>query len=82
MIKIVFHSFTMGDVDDPEIYAAQPIYEWQQTEHGRWVMDHAHDLTFRCGSKPHTFGYHVTIRGGLEPKHATEYFLRWNNTKS
>jgi hypothetical protein len=25
----------MGDVEDPELYAAQPLYEWQQTEQGQ-----------------------------------------------
>ena len=54
-IKLVVHEFRLGDVDDPEIYAAQPIYEWQQTEKGKWVVEHSvgepywakcHDLDF------------------------------------
>ena len=40
-IKVHVHTITMGDVDDPEIYVAQPIYEWQQTEKGRWIMEHS-----------------------------------------
>ena len=40
-INIIVHTFSLGDVDDPEIYAAQPLWEWQQTEAGKWVMEHA-----------------------------------------
>lgn len=67
----------MGDVDDVDIYVAQPIYEWQQTEQGKWVMANANDLKYYTGVDPATFGYKVTIQGDLEEKRATEYFLRW-----
>ena len=72
----------MGDVDDIEIYAAQPIYEWQQTAQGQWVMAHAQDLKFYTSADPGTFGYRITIRGDLEPQQATEYFLRWHSVES
>lgn len=77
-MKITFHDFGLGDVDDVEIYAAQPIYEWQQTEKGRWVMANAQDLAFYTQPDSSTFGYRVIIRGTLEPRLATEYFLRWH----
>ena len=32
---MIFHQFNLGDVEDPDIYAAQPIWEWQQTEKGK-----------------------------------------------
>jgi hypothetical protein len=38
---ICVHEFTMGDVEDPDLYAAQPIWEWQESEAGRFVMEHA-----------------------------------------
>ena len=77
-VKVIFHSFTMGDVDDVDIYVAQPIWEWQQTDKGRWAMAHATDLTYHTYPDPNTFGYKVTIRGDLEEKKATEYYLKWN----
>ncbi len=77
-MKITFHTFTMGDVEDPDIYAAEPIYRWQQTEQGTWAMEHAHDLTYYTGADPHGFGYLISIRGTInDPKRITEYFLRW-----
>ena len=38
---ICVHEFTMGDVEDPDLYAAQPIWEWQESEEGKFVMEHA-----------------------------------------
>jgi hypothetical protein len=37
----VVHSFMMGDVDEPDLYAAQPLWEWEQSDVGQWVMEHA-----------------------------------------
>lgn len=82
MPKLVLHEFKMGDVDDVEIYAAQPIYEWQQTEQGKWCMAHITDPYYITTVDPHTYGYKISIVGDLEDKLATEYLLRWNNVQS
>lgn len=37
----VVHEFTMGDVEDPDIYAAEPLLAWQHSEAGKWVMEHS-----------------------------------------
>lgn len=74
------HSFTMGDVEDPEIYMAQPIYEWQQTEKGKWVMKHGLDPTYHLNADYSSYGYKVTITAGITAKRWTEYVLRgWYN---
>lgn len=77
-MRITFHTFSMGDVEDPEIMAAQPIYAWQRTEHGNWVMQHAHDVAYDIHTDPTCYGYKVTIHGIIAdaPK-VTEYYLRW-----
>jgi hypothetical protein len=77
MKKIIVHRFFMGDVEDPEIYAAQPIWEWQQTPKGAWLMKNGDDLTFHIHMNPATYGYDVHITCGLEGKKLTEYYLRW-----
>ena len=77
-MKINFHVFTVGDVEDPEIYAAEPIHRWQQTEQGRWVMEHAHNLTSHRLQDQNIWGYRFVIRGEIiDPKKVTEYLLRW-----
>ena len=39
--KVVVHQFKLGDVDDPELYAAQPLWEWQQSEAGKYIMENS-----------------------------------------
>jgi hypothetical protein len=31
----------MADVEDPDLWVASPIYDWQQTAPGKFVMEHA-----------------------------------------
>lgn len=66
----------MGDVEDPEIYCAQSIYEWQQTEQGKWCMEKATDTTFNIMADPNGFEYRVTITGWLSGKYATFYAIK------
>lgn len=78
-VDVVFHTFRMGDVEDPYLYAAHPIHEWQQTEHGQWVMDHAvGEPVFRCDPDPAHMGYRVSITGKLEEPDATYFKLKWS----
>ena len=72
----------MGDVEDVEIYVAQPIYEWQQTEAGKWCMEHAENLHYLTEFDPIVFGYQITIAGDLKDKLVTEFLLRWKNAQS
>jgi hypothetical protein len=82
MKRLSLHQFRMGDVDDVEIYVAQPIYEWQQTPQGKWCTEHAKNLHYLTGFDPTGFGYRITITGDLEDKLATEFLLRWKNEQS
>ena len=74
--EVVVHTFTMGDVEDPDIYIASPISDWQQTDHGSWVMKHGRDPTYHLMSDPINFGHKVIITAYIKPKRWTEYVLR------
>jgi hypothetical protein len=74
--KVLLHKFRMGDCEDPELYAAQPIYEWQQTEIGKWCMENATDLEFHTNIDQMTMGYSVAITGILSGKHLTYFLLK------
>ena len=77
-IKTVFHRFRMGDVEDPYIHAAEPIYKWQQTEQGTWCMGKSGiDMTFTCHPTSDYWGYEVVIYGDLKPDDHTYFQLRW-----
>jgi len=78
MRKVLFHQFNLGDVEDPELYAAMPILEWEKTEQGQWVMSHAHDPTYSLRVSTDTYGYQVMIYGGLEEKDEVYYRLKYD----
>ena len=40
---VIVHKFGIGDVDDPVIYAAGPMFDWERSEAGQFVMKHAVD---------------------------------------
>jgi hypothetical protein len=79
MKEYVFHSFSMGDVDDPELYASIPIMEWQKTNQGQWVMEHCTDPQYRFRQDPQSWGQRVELFGALDDHDATFYTLKWGN---
>lgn len=77
-IGFVAHTIKMGDVDDPDLYVAQPIYEWQQTEEGKWIMEHSSPSPmWNRYSDPMTYGYTYTISAYLKPKDYTFWSLKF-----
>lgn len=79
MPTVVFHTFTLGDVDDPDIYVAQPIYDWQQTDQGRWVMNHCADPRYSYSPDSLTWGHRVRLYGDLSDQDAVFFQLKWGN---
>jgi hypothetical protein len=78
---VAVHSFTMGDVEDPDLYAAQPIYEWQQSEMGQWVMEHAVETPFwHRHVDPYSYGYKYFIIARLSEQDQTYWALKWQKS--
>lgn len=78
---VVVHSITMGDVEDPDLMVAGPIYEWQQTEAGQWVMEHAVEKPFwHRMLNPYNYGwtYHIVAR--LAEQDQTYWTLKWRKS--
>jgi len=82
MQRMTFHTFRMGDVDDPEIYAAQPIWEWQQTEQGQWVLAHCTDPKYAVEPDNMSWGYRVRLYGEINDTDATFFQLKWGKHDS
>ena len=78
--KVVVHRFRMGDVEDPDLYAAEPLYKWQESDPGKFVMEHAVDKpVWHRHLDQSTYGYQYAIVAELETKKLSEYYLRWGN---
>jgi hypothetical protein len=57
----IVHTFKVHDVDDVELYAAEPIYNWQQTDAGKWVMKNAVDIYWVKNTDVETLTYQFKI---------------------
>ena len=77
-IECIVHSFCMGDVEDPDLYAGEPIWEWQQSKSGKWIMKHSKPTPMWVRNvDEHTYGWKYEIRAYLSPKNYTYYKLRF-----
>lgn len=77
-LKHVVHSILLGDVEDPELYAAAPILEWEKTEKGRWLLANSYkEMTYDVVTDPSTFAYKVVLHAWLTEEYYTFYQLKW-----
>jgi hypothetical protein len=78
---MVVHKFRMGDVEDPVLYAAQPIYEWQQSEAGKFVMEHAVEPPWWVRTiDQYSYGFEFAIMARMKEADQTFYTLKYVNT--
>lgn len=76
--NVVVHSFELSDVEDPDIYAAEPIWAWQQTDSGKWVMKHAvEEPIWHRIMDPARYCYKYRITAKLTDKDYTFWCLKW-----
>jgi len=77
-ITHVVHTINMADVEDPDLFVAQPIYEWQQTEQGKWIMENSDPTPSWHRNVDHmTYGYQYQIRAYLTHKQLTFWKLKY-----
>ena len=75
---IVVHEFLLGDSDDPELYAASPIWEWQQSDVGQWIMEHAVEKPYWTKRVDMaTYGYKCSIVARLSEADQVFYRLKY-----
>lgn len=75
--EVVVHTFTMGDVEDPDLYAAHPLWEWQQSEQGKWIMEHAVETPiWHRTVDVYNYGHKYSISAKLQGARLTEWLLR------
>ena len=79
MVKeIVVHTISMGDVEDPDLMVADPIWKWQQTDQGKFVMENSVQTPrWLRAVDPSTYGYKYSILAEFDEKKLVEYYLRW-----
>jgi hypothetical protein len=77
-IGVVVHTITMADVEDPDLMVASPIWEWQQTDAGKWVMENSIPAPSWTRHLDYsTYGYRYQIKAYLSPKQLTYFKLKF-----
>lgn len=80
MKTIQVHKFNIGDVDDIEIYVAEPLYEFEVSEKGRWVTEHALESpVWHQRMIPDAFYYIISVEAKFTDEMATFFQLKWGN---
>jgi hypothetical protein len=80
--EVVVHRFRMGDVEDPDLYAAQPLWDWQESEAGKFVMEHAVETPiWHRQADLQNYGHQYIIVAELEKKKLSEFYLKFDKVK-
>ena len=68
----------MGDVEDPDLLIASPIWDWQQTAAGKFVMDHAVERPYWIRAiDPYGYGHVYRVMARVSEQHETFWRLKW-----
>jgi hypothetical protein len=76
--EIVVHTFSVGDSEDPDLYAGESLWNWQQSESGKWVMENAFEKPSWHRHNDHmSYSYKYQIRARLTPEQITFFELKF-----
>ena len=77
---ICVHEIRMGDVEDPDLSVADPIWKWQQSDAGKFVMEHAVESPYWTRQADiSSFGHLYCIMARLSEQNQTFWALKWGN---
>jgi hypothetical protein len=75
---VCVHEITMGDVEDPDLFVADPIWKWQQTDAGKFVMEHAVEPPYWIRQLDYnTWGHKYGIMARLSEPDQLFFELKW-----
>lgn len=83
IVRVNVHKIRMGDVEDPDLMVAQSIYEWQQSEMGKFIMDKALDAPmWHKMQDTDMWGWTYVITAYLKESDHTFWQLKWGSSSS
>jgi hypothetical protein len=78
--KVIVHDFRVSDSEDPDLYAAEPLIDWQNSEQGQWIMNHAVDQPeWHRMIDQNSMGWNYVITAKLTDRDFTFWTLKWNS---
>ena len=76
--QVVVHTIKVSDVEDPDLFVAEPIWQWQQTEAGQYIMSHAVETPTWVSNFSETgFAYIYQIVARLREPDLVFWRLKW-----
>lgn len=79
--KVVVHKFNVSDCEDPVVYAASPLYHWEKSDAGKFIMEHAESPpSWHQNPSVMTMGYEFAIVAEIAEKKLSEYYLKFGKT--
>ena len=79
---VAVHEFQMGDVEDPDLYAAQPLYEWAESEAGKWCIENAEEVPYWVRNTDFsTYGYKYVVMARLSEQNEVFFNLKFHKNK-
>lgn len=77
MMKVEVHQFRMSDVEDPDLWAAQTLCEWEKSDKGKWIMDNTIEPTWNRYPDACNYGWKYTITAKMTDQQYTFYKLKY-----
>ena len=75
---VCVYEIRMGDCEDPDLFVADPIWKWQQTEAGQFIMEHAVEQPYWTHRTDyHSYGHLYRIMARLSEQNETFWSLKW-----
>jgi hypothetical protein len=80
---VCVHEFRVGDVEDPDIMAGEPLWTWQQSAAGSWIMEHAVEKPYWSRNMDlSTYSYVYRIVARLSEPNELFWRLKYVDTKN
>lgn len=78
--KAIVYTVNIGDSEDPYLMAGFPLMDWQNTEQGKFVMEHAVEQpVYYCKVSPEYLGYRVEVHARIAQKDLSLMYLKWGD---
>lgn len=75
---VIVHRFRLSDVEDPDLYAAQSMIDWRDSEMGQWIMERAMETPeWHRQLDIGNYGYEYVIVARLKDVDNTFWQLKW-----
>ena len=76
------HEICIGDVEDPDLMVADPIWKWQESEAGKFVMEHAVEkLYWTRHLDIASYGHVYRVVARLSEQNELFWTLKWGGIK-